>query len=91
MATKENRIALQGRLDFVNHEFDEVTMALVDSKGCVTVQQKISGTFQNPAMEKPNLVTSLAGPALRLLKQGGDLLSGGHCDVFYAGSVAAPK
>jgi len=91
MATKENRIALQGRLDFVNHEFDEVTMALVDSKGCVRVRQKISGTFLKPAMEKPNLVTSLAGPALRLLKQGGDLLSGGHCDVFYAGSVAAPK
>jgi len=91
MATKENRIALQGRLDFVNHQFDEVTMALVDSNGCVRVQQKISGTFKNPAMEKPNLVTSLAGPALRLLKQGGDLLSGGHCDVFYAGSVAAPN
>jgi AsmA protein len=55
------------------------------------VQQKIRGTFQNPTVEKPNLVTSLAGPALRLLKKGGDLLSGGHCDVFYAGSVAAPK
>ena len=91
MATKENRIALQGTLDFVNDQFDEVTMALVDSKGCVRVQQKIRGTFQNPVVEKPNLVTSLAGPALRLLKKGGDLLSGGHCDVFYAGSVAAPK
>jgi hypothetical protein len=34
---------------------------------------------------------SLAGPALRLLKQGGDLLTGGQCDVFYAGSVAAPQ
>jgi uncharacterized protein involved in outer membrane biogenesis len=90
MATKENRVALQGRLDFVNDQFDDVTMALVDSMGCVRVQQKISGTFQNPAMETPNLVTSLAGPALRLLKKGGNLLSGGHCDVFYAGSVAAP-
>jgi hypothetical protein len=54
-------------------------------------QQKISGTFQNPVVEKPNIVTSLAGPALRLLKMGGNLLSGGHCEVFYAGSFAAPK
>jgi AsmA protein len=91
MATKENRIALQGRLDFVNDQFDEVTMALVDPKGCVRVRQKVSGTFQNPAVDKPNVVTSLAGPALRLLKMGGDLLSGAHCEVFYAGSVAAPK
>ena len=91
MATKENRIALQGRLDFVNDQFDEVTMALVDSKGCVRVRQKISGTFQNPAVEKPDPVTSLAGPALRLLKKGGDILTGRQCDVFYAGSVAAPK
>jgi hypothetical protein len=91
MATKENRIALQGRLDFVNDQFDDVTVALVDSKGCVKVQQKVSGPFQNPAVQKPDPVTSLAGPALRLLKKGGDLLTGRQCDVFYAGSVAAPK
>ena len=91
MATNENRIALQGGLDFVNDQFDEVTMALVDTKGCVRVQQKIRGTFQNPAVEKSSVVTSLAGPALRLLKKGRDLLRGGHCDVFYAGSVAAPQ
>jgi len=91
MATQENRIALQGRLDFVNDQFDDVTIALVDTKGCIRVQQKVRGTFQNPTVEKPNLVMSLAGPALRLLKQGGDLLTGGQCDVFYAGSVAAPQ
>ena len=91
MATKENRIALQGRLDFVNDQFDDVTIALVDAKGCVKVQQKVRGTFQNPAVDKPNPVASLAGPALRLLKQGSDLLTGGQCDVFYAGSIAAPE
>jgi hypothetical protein len=54
------------------------------------VRQRILGTFQNPVVEKPSLLQSLAGPALRLLKKGRDLL-GGQCDVFYAGSVAAPK
>lgn len=90
MATKVNRIALQGGLDFVNERFDDVTMALVDAKGCVKVQQKIRGSFGKPVVEKPNLLVSLAGPALGLLKKGGELLLGQECEVFYAGSVAAP-
>jgi uncharacterized protein involved in outer membrane biogenesis len=90
MATKANRIALQGGLDFVNERFDDVTMALVDAKGCVKVQQKVRGSFGKPEVEKPNLLVSLAGPALSLLKKGGDLLLGKECEVFYAGSVAPP-
>ena len=91
MATKENRIALQGGLDLANDRFDEVSVALVDAKGCVKVRQRIRGTFQDPVVEKPNPVKALIGPALRLLKKGSDLVGGAHCDVFYAGSVAAPK
>ena len=91
MATKENRVALRGRLDFVSDRFDGVSLALVDAKGCATVQQKISGTFQDPVVEKPNIAASVVGPALRLLKKGRELLTGGQCDVYYAGSVAAPK
>ena len=90
MATKANRIALQGGLDLVNEQFDDVTMALVDAKGCVKVEQKIRGSFGKPVVEKPNLLVSLAGPALGLLKKGGELLLGQECKVFYAGSVAAP-
>lgn len=91
MATNENRIALQGRLDFVNEQFNNVTMALIDAKGCAKVQQKIHGAFQKPVVEKPSIIKTLTGPALRLLKKGKDLLPGGECKVFYAGSVAPPK
>ena len=91
MATKANRVALQGRLDFVNDRFDDVTMALIDAKGCAKVRQKIHGTFQNPVVENPNVLTSAAGPALRLLKKGGELLLGRKCQVFYAGAVTAPR
>lgn len=91
MATRQNRIALQGGLDFVDNRFDGVTVALIDAKGCAKVRQVIRGSFQNPVVEKPNLLASLAGPALRLLKKGSELLGGGPCEVFYAGSVAAPK
>jgi len=91
MATRENRIALQGGLDFVGDRFDDVTMALVDAKGCARVRQKIHGTFQSPVVDNPNILASAAGPALRLLKKGSDFVLGRKCEVFYAGSVAAPK
>ncbi|HSS62903.1 MAG TPA: AsmA-like C-terminal region-containing protein, partial [Gammaproteobacteria bacterium] len=91
MATKENRIALQGRLDFVNERFDDVTVALIDAQGCAKVKQTIRGAFQKPVVEQPSLLESLTGPALTLLKKGRDLFPGGECDVFYTGSVAPPK
>lgn len=91
MATNENRIALQGRLDFVNERFEDVTMALIDTKGCPKVRQKIRGTFAKPVVEKPSILGALTGPALGLLKKGTDLFPGGKCEVFYAGSVAPPK
>jgi len=90
IATKENRVAVQGGLDFFNQQFDDVTMAVIDAKGCAKVRQKIRGTFTNPVVEKPGFLKSLTGPALGLLKKGGDLL-GVQCEVFYAGSVSAPK
>jgi AsmA family/AsmA-like C-terminal region len=91
MATRANRIALRGGLDFVNERFDDVSVALVDAKGCVKVQQRIRGSFQQPVVEKPNLIEALAGPAVRLLKKGSDLVFGKHCEVFYAGTVAGPQ
>ncbi len=91
MATNENRIALKGGLDFVNDRFDDVTVALIDAKGCPQVVQKLVGPFSKPVVEKPNVLVSVAGPVLRLLKKGRDLFPGGRCEVFYAGSVAPPK
>jgi len=91
MATNKNRVALRGGLDFVNERFDHVTVALIDAKGCAKVRQKIRGSFHKPVVEKPNILKSLTGPALELLKKGKELLPGGECDVFYAGSVVPPK
>jgi uncharacterized protein involved in outer membrane biogenesis len=90
MATKENRIALKGGLDFVNGLFKDVTVALIDAQGCAKAQQKIRGPFDRPELEKPNVLTSAAGPVLSLLRKAKNLF-GGKCDVFYAGSVAPPR
>ena len=89
MATQKNRVALKGGLDFVTGRFDDVTVALIDDKGCSRVQQKIRGPFQHPEAEKANVFTALAGPTRKLLKQAKGLFDG-HCKVFYSGSVAPP-
>ncbi len=91
LATNRNRIALQGGIDFVNERFNDVTVAVIDARGCATVRQKIRGSFRKPLVEKPRILRSLTGPAISLLKKGRDLFPGGKCDVFYAGSVAPPK
>jgi uncharacterized protein involved in outer membrane biogenesis len=90
MATEENRVALQGRLDFVNDRFDEVVVALIDARGCVKVNQIMHGTFQEPVVERPTVLESLTGAAIDLFMKGKDLIAGGECEVFYDGSVAAP-
>jgi uncharacterized protein involved in outer membrane biogenesis len=89
MATRANRIALQGGLDFVSGRYDEVTVAVIDAKGCARVQQKVHGPFLDPVVEKPSVLGTLTGPTRTLLRQARSLL-GGKCAVFYAGSVAAP-
>jgi len=91
MATNKHRIALRGGLDFVNERFNDMTVAVIDAHGCATVRQKIRGTFQKPVVEQPNILKSLTGPALELLKKGRELFPDGECAVFYAGSVAPPK
>jgi len=86
MATKENRLAMKGALDFVNKDFDDVTIAILDNQGCARVEQRIRGPFSKPEVEKPNVFASLTGPIRRLIGKAGKLL-GAKCDVFYKGSV----
>jgi AsmA protein len=90
MATQKNRVALKGGLDFVSGRYDEVTMAVVDAKGCAKVQQKVHGPFMNPVVETPSVVGTLTGPTRKLVGQVKRLF-GAKCDVFYAGSVAPPN
>jgi AsmA protein len=91
MATNENRVALQGELDFVNQQFYHMTVALIDAKGCIRAQQEIHGDFNKPVLEKPSTLKTLTGPVVKLLEKLGSLFPDGECDVFYAGSVAPPK
>jgi AsmA protein len=91
MATHKNRIALHGEVDFSNEQFNDMSIALIDAKGCVIEQETLRGTFQDPVVEKPGAFKSFTGPALKLLKKGRDLLPGDKCEVFYNGSVMPPE
>jgi hypothetical protein len=86
MATKENRIAMKGSLDFVNRDFDDVTVAILDREGCARIEQKIHGPFSKPEVEKPNVLVSLTGPISSLIRKATKLM-GAKCAVFYNGSV----
>jgi AsmA protein len=81
---------LKGGLDFISGRYDHVIVAVIDAKGCAIVQQKVDGPFLNPVLENPNIVGTITGPVRTLLRQAKSLL-GGKCEVFYTGSVAAPK
>jgi AsmA protein len=91
LATSENLLALQGGLDLVDEEFDDVTVALVDPSGCPEVCQRIRGSFLDPVVERPNFLKSMAGPGIRLVKRARALFPGGKCEVFYRGSVPRPE
>jgi AsmA protein len=91
LATNKNRIALKGGLDFVNDAFANLTVAVIDARGCATMRQEIRGPFKKPVLEKPNVLKSVAEPALKLLQQTGELLGGESCVVLYSGSVAPPQ
>jgi len=91
MATTKNRIALQGGLDFDNGRFADLTVAVIDAGGCAKVRQAIRGSFEKPVVEKPRVLTSLAGPVLKLYRETRGLFPAGPCEVFYSGSVAAPR
>lgn len=89
MATPKNRVALRGNLDFLNQRFDSVTVALVDKNGCASAEQEVRGTFRDPELTKPTVLSALLGPAKSVVKGAKDLLPGG-CKAFYDGSVEAP-
>lgn len=91
LSTAKNRIALKGDLDFVHERFEDVTVAVVDDEGRVKVQQTVRGAFAKPDVDRPNFLESAVGPVLGIYRGTRGLLPGGEREVFYKGSVPAPK
>ncbi len=86
MATRANRVAVKGAVDFANQTFKEMSVALLTDSGCARVVQKIGGSFAEPQIEKPSVLRALAGPVSRLLGKAKGLF-GKDCEPFYEGDV----
>jgi uncharacterized protein involved in outer membrane biogenesis len=90
-ATRKTRIALKGRLDIVNERFLDVTVAVLDAKGCARLQQKITGPFRNPQVDKVSALQSAVAPILGMFERTRKMLERRECEPFYAGAVPQPK
>jgi AsmA protein len=90
LSTAENRLALAGSLDFVNLEFKDTRVALVDPEGCAVVEQRIHGKFQDPEIEKPHFLITLVAPLIDIVERGVGLFWGIECEPFYTGELGPP-
>jgi hypothetical protein len=91
LATQHNRAALKGKLNLVGERFDNVTVALLDGKGCAIVKQTVSGSFDSPRAGTVSGVESLAGPIFDLYRKAKRYAQAGKCEVFYTGAVQQPR
>jgi uncharacterized protein involved in outer membrane biogenesis len=91
LATKQNRIALKGSLDLINDRYRNITLAVLDEKGCAKLSQKINGSFNKPQIEKVSILKSIVGSVINMFDKTKRLFTEGRCEVFYSGSVAQPR
>ena len=89
-STAKSRIALEGGIDYVNSQFQDLKVAVVDPEGCAVVEQAIQGDFQNPRVDTPNFLVALAGPFIDIIERGVGLFTDKECVPFYTGRVAPP-
>ena len=91
LATKKYRIAMKGGLNFINDQFDDVTVAVLDKRGCAVYSQKVHGSFRKAKIEKISIFKSITGSVSNALEDAWKFIGGGECTVFYSGSVAQPE
>ena len=91
LASKKQRIAMTGGLNFINERFVDVTVAALDKQGCAVYSEKVHGPFREPQIDKESVFMSIAGSALNPLEDAWKSLQGVECTVFYSGSVAQPE
>ncbi|MHB8845688.1 MAG: AsmA family protein [Nitrospirota bacterium] len=91
LATKKHRIAMKGGLDFINDQFVDVTVAVLDKRGCAVYSQKVRGPFREPQIEKVGVFRSIGGSVSNALTDAWKFIRQRKCGAFYSGSVAQPE
>lgn len=84
LSSKNHLIAANGWLNIVGDSIN-ITVAIVDEKGCSSLSQDISGALSKPEMGKLVIIKSLIAPVTNLLKVES------KCEPFYTGKVKYPE
>jgi AsmA protein len=87
ISTRENRLAVKGKLNFVNGMYEDIIVAVIDKRGCAELTQKIYGSLNNPQLKKTTVLQSTAGSVLSLIGKAGKIIPGAKCEAFYGGSI----
>ena len=85
-ATLKNRVAMEGWLDLSTDSLD-VTIAVINKKGCAIVDQRIYGNTNEPEYSNVNFFETLLAPVTNAVKE----VVGAECKVFYNGNVLHPE
>jgi len=91
LTSKKQRIAMKGKLNLINERFVDVTIAVLDKRGCAIYSEKVYGTFRQPQIDKEKFFESIARSVLNPLEDAWNFIQNEKCTVFYSGSVAQPE
>jgi len=87
VSTLKNRIAVMGKIDWVNDTIPNLTVAVLDKHGCAKVEQKFYGRLDSIQMGKVNKVQIVFGSVKNTVKS----VFGKKCKPFYTGTINHPK
>ena len=87
LATKENRVAVRGGVDFATNNFEKLLVAVVDVNGCAIVSQEMNGPLNSPEVKQPSFIESAAGPIINIFKKATRYITKEKCETIYDGSV----
>lgn len=98
LSTTQNRIAMKGIVNIVDEKLIDVKTALLNAKGCATVEQKFSGTFLNPSLKvDDSTITALRNVVLSFSTKSKTIVPNSpkqndeNCTVFYEGVIKHPQ
>lgn len=85
-ATRQNRLAFNGSIDFVRDSIPGLTVAVVDANGCSLMDQKLYGKTSELKTGKLNITKTLFGSVINFV----NAIVGKDCKPVYNGKVSPP-
>ncbi|MFW2440383.1 MAG: AsmA family protein [Arenicellales bacterium] len=82
--TRQHRIALSGSIDYIGERYMGLTMATIDTEGCIINSETINGTFNEPVIKELGFFNRMVVQPLKRKYIPA-------CSLFYQGSVEQPE